>query len=168
MGEPPKPAQDVYSLSAMVYECLKGEPPFSHGQIEFQIKNKVPELLPGKGMLSASIMAGLSKAPASRPNECSAVLSCGADDGLMDVRHEARTQDNTVSNNSVSTATMVKAIGPVDETRKKRRHGGMLWWIMTRFFVIFVVGGSVVAVLGFGWLCVLLFHAVKAFIEKIF
>ena len=28
-------------------ECLKGEPPFSRGQIEFQIDNDIPETLPG-------------------------------------------------------------------------------------------------------------------------
>ena len=46
-GDVPKPAQDVYSFAAMVYECLKGEPPFCRGNIEFQIMNKEPEPLTG-------------------------------------------------------------------------------------------------------------------------
>ena len=74
MGEQPKPAQDVYSFAAMVYECLKGEPPFSHGQIEFQIMNKRPALPPGGTQLVASVMAGLAKKPEDRPATCAAVL----------------------------------------------------------------------------------------------
>ena len=46
-GEPPKPAQDIYSFAAMAYECLKGEPPFCRGEIEFQILNEQPESLEG-------------------------------------------------------------------------------------------------------------------------
>ncbi|MBR4616940.1 MAG: serine/threonine protein kinase, partial [Kiritimatiellae bacterium] len=66
-GEPPKPAQDVYSFAAMAYECLKGEPPFSHGHIEFQIMNKEPETLAGVSiMLARSVMSGLAKKPEDR------------------------------------------------------------------------------------------------------
>ena len=80
MGAQPKPAQDVYSFAAMVYECLKGEPPFAHGQIEFQIMNKQPDPLPtevltGKAaILAAGVMAGLAKKPEDRPVTCAAVL----------------------------------------------------------------------------------------------
>ena len=80
MGDQPNPAQDVYSFAAMAYECLKGEPPFSHGQIEFQIMNKQPDPLPmdvltGKAaILAAGVMAGLAKQPKDRPPTCTAVL----------------------------------------------------------------------------------------------
>ena len=78
MGDQPKPAQDIYSFAAMAYECLKGEPPFSHGQIEFQIMNKQPAPLVGRGVLdaplAASVMAGLAKKPEDRPATCAAVL----------------------------------------------------------------------------------------------
>ena len=75
MGEKPIPAQDIYSFAAMVYECLKGEPPFSHGQIEFQIMNKQPEPLPGVPRpVAAAIMSGLAKNPEYRPPNCTAVL----------------------------------------------------------------------------------------------
>ena len=74
-GEPPKPAQDVYSFAAMVYECLKGEPPFSRGQIEHQILNNRPEPLPLDGSpISRSVMAGLAKRPENRPTTCVSVL----------------------------------------------------------------------------------------------
>ena len=73
-GLPPKAAQDVYSFAAMAYECLKGEPPFSRGQIEYQILNEQPERLPDDIRLSASIMRGLSKTPETRPDSCVKVL----------------------------------------------------------------------------------------------
>jgi len=77
-GAQPKKEQDIYSFAAMAYECLKGEPPFSRGQIDFQILNEEPEFLVGRAALSAplaaSIMAGLAKKPEDRPRNCAAVL----------------------------------------------------------------------------------------------
>ena len=82
MGESPKSAQDVYSFAAMAYECLKGEPPFVHGQIEFQIMNKPPNRLLDGVRMSASIMRGLSKRPENRPDSCVKVLQA-----VSSVRH---------------------------------------------------------------------------------
>lgn len=73
-GELPRSSQDVYSFAAMVYECLKGEPPFVRGQIEYQILNNPPPSLQGSPQLVASIMAGLAKKPEDRPPICAAVL----------------------------------------------------------------------------------------------
>lgn len=73
-GQPPKAAQDVYSFAAMAYECLKGEPPFSRGQIEYQILNEQPERLPNDIRMSAAIRRGLSKTPENRPDSCVKVL----------------------------------------------------------------------------------------------
>ena len=73
-GQSPKPAQDIYSFAAMAYECLKGEPPFVRGQIEFQILNEQPESPPGGTQLVASVMFGLAKKPEDRPRNCAAVL----------------------------------------------------------------------------------------------
>ena len=80
-GDPPRKEQDVYSFAAMAYECLKGEPPFSRGQIEFQILNNRPQPLPTDGLtgeaaiLAAGVMQGLAKKPEDRPPTCAAVLS---------------------------------------------------------------------------------------------
>ena len=73
-GQAQKPTQDIYSFAVMAYECLKGEPPFARGQIEFQILNEQPEPLPGGTQLVASVMAGLAKNPEDRPATCTAVL----------------------------------------------------------------------------------------------
>jgi len=74
-GAQPKKEQDIYSFAAMAYECLKGEPPFNRGQIEYQIDNDVPEPLPGgPRSIAAAIMAGLAKKPEGRPASCAAVL----------------------------------------------------------------------------------------------
>ena len=92
-GDMPKKEQDIYSFAAMVYECLKGEPPFCRGAIEDQIKNKTPEALTcvsGQGLgdgcqdsripasrltIAESVMSGLSKRPEDRPKTCADVLS---------------------------------------------------------------------------------------------
>ena len=73
-GASPKPAQDVYSFAALAYECLKGEPPFCRGQVEWQIMNQEPEPLAG-GALATSIMRGLAKDPVQRPATCRGVLA---------------------------------------------------------------------------------------------
>ena len=81
-GDVPKPSQDVYSFAAMVYECIKGEPPFCRGNIEFQIMNKDPEpltyesssVLASRPAIADSVMSGLAKKPEDRPKSCVAVL----------------------------------------------------------------------------------------------
>ena len=80
-GDAPRPAQDVYSFAAMAYECIKGAPPFSRGNVEYQIMNKAPEPLSEGGEsqapIVAGIMAGLSKNPGERPESCMSLLSGG-------------------------------------------------------------------------------------------
>ena len=96
-GAAPKAAQDVYSFAAVAYECLMGAPPFSRGQIEYQIDHDAPapinlptsgssprgsgtlaatsgEAPRGSGTIAASVMAGLAKKPEDRPATCAAVL----------------------------------------------------------------------------------------------
>ena len=74
-GDEPTPAQDVYSFAAMAYECLAGKPPFTRGNIEYQIMNTPPAPLTGKAaILAAGVMAGLAKRPEDRPSTCAAVL----------------------------------------------------------------------------------------------
>ena len=74
-GDAPKPAQDIYSFAAMAYECLKGEPPFSRGGVEDQIKHKTPEALgPQFIKCGPGVIAGLAKSPEARPATCAAVL----------------------------------------------------------------------------------------------
>ena len=91
-GYSPKPAQDIYSFAAMAYECLKGEPPFVRGQIEFQILNEQPEPLTANGLtgeaaiLAAGIMAGLAKNLEDRPPTCAAVIGGNVSRGDAKVR----------------------------------------------------------------------------------
>ena len=76
-GAIPQPAQDVYSFSVVVYECLKGDPPFCRGQVDRQILENSPDPLPdgvADLRLAASIMSGLAKDPAQRPSSCVGLL----------------------------------------------------------------------------------------------
>ena len=102
MGARPTPAQDIYSFAAMTYECLKGEPPFARGQIEFQILNTPPPPLDiptegpsarRSGTLVASVMVGLAKKPEERPATCAAVLEGS---GFNRVEHVERVEGGNV------------------------------------------------------------------------
>ena len=90
-GEPPKPAHDVYSFAAMVYECLKGEPPFVRGEIIHQILNNPPPPLP-QGIvswLSEITMRGLAKKADERPATCCEIFggsSSGGDNADNDIK----------------------------------------------------------------------------------
>ncbi len=73
-GASPSVAQDIYSFSVMVYECLNGDPPFIRGEIAFQIVNEYPVPLKCSPQLFATVMAGLAKRPQERPLTCIGVL----------------------------------------------------------------------------------------------
>ena len=106
-GAEPTPAQDVYSFAAMAYECLAGKPPFSRGNIEYQIMNTAPAPLPPEGPCSceAAIMAGLAKSPEDRPPTCAAVLG-----GEHPPQKETATQIET------TTGRVASSIGTVNRS----------------------------------------------------
>ncbi|MBQ7189466.1 MAG: serine/threonine protein kinase [Kiritimatiellae bacterium] len=89
-GGSPAAQQDVYSFAAMAYECLKGTPPFSRGQVEYQILNETPQPLPSGIGIAALVMAGLSKTPEGRPATCAAVL-----DGTRQQSHSVDSRGGT-------------------------------------------------------------------------
>ena len=87
-GNPPVPAQDIYSLAASMYECLCGHPPFYTGQIEYQIVNEQPAAIEGGGAgLPARIMQALAKKPDDRPSKCG-VLWAGAANSAIPVAEQ--------------------------------------------------------------------------------
>ncbi len=77
-GERPHFSHDVYGLAATMWESLFGEPPFSRGDIRYQILNEVPAPVPGIAISDAmlgGILPGLAKAGVDRPDDCLAMLS---------------------------------------------------------------------------------------------
>ena len=130
-GQPPKAAQDVYSFAVMAYECLKGGPPFSRGQVEYQILNEQPEPLPSGLRLAASIMRGLSKKPEARQDSCVKVLIGG-----LQTRQMPSTRTRVV----VPTRTAV----PIAErtiVSKKRNVLGIVLPLICLIVSLIVVGG---------------------------
>jgi len=73
-GAEPDPRQDVYAFAAMAYECLTGAPPFSRGQIEYQIEHDQPRPLPQSISIAPYVMSGLSKIAADRPSSCCSIV----------------------------------------------------------------------------------------------
>ena len=114
-GDAPKPAQDIYSFAAMVYECLKGEPPFSRGCIEDQIKHKTPETLGEHIAICSQVMAGLAKPPELRPANCAAVLE---KDGKRAALADA----------DASASKRIAVVGALLALAALVGAGGWLWW----------------------------------------
>ena len=120
-GAEPTPAQDVYSFAAMAYECLAGKPPFSRGNIEYQIMNTAPAPLPSGGPRScaAAIMAGLAKKPEDRPPTCTAVLG-----GEHPPQKETATQIGTTTGRvAASTGIVNRAV----HNKVQLWEGGPYW-----------------------------------------
>lgn len=83
-GEPPSVAQDVYSLAATMYESVSGAPPFSRGDIQYQIVHTLPPPPSCESRLETAIMAGLSKEPSKRPPRAALLMPS---DGSSDSAH---------------------------------------------------------------------------------
>lgn len=83
LGKPPAKEQDIYSFAAIAYECLSGHPPFSRGQIEYQILNCEPERLQPETPFTRAVMRALSKDPSARPASCSDIIA--GDHGRIDI-----------------------------------------------------------------------------------
>ncbi len=61
-------ANDIYSFAATLYEAISGSPPFSTGDMQYQIMHTRPRVLDGQSdRLNRGLQAGLAKEPRDRP-----------------------------------------------------------------------------------------------------
>ncbi len=77
-GDAPRRSMDVYSLAAVAYEMLAGNPPFFRGDpmnVQYQILNEPPRPIPGiPEPVSAGLLQGLSKLVSDRPASATALV----------------------------------------------------------------------------------------------
>ena len=77
-GEPPSAADDIYSLGALAYELLSGNPPYyPNFELKRVLNQPVPELVPLRPIppeLGAIVMRMLAKSAAERPASMQQVM----------------------------------------------------------------------------------------------
>lgn len=77
-GEPPSAADDIYSLGALAYELLSGQPPYyPNFELKRALTQPVPELVPTRQIppeLGAIVMRMLAKSPEERPASMQQVM----------------------------------------------------------------------------------------------
>lgn len=94
-GERPSATDDLYSVGATLYELLTSTPPFTGGDIGYQVRHREPVALsarlaeleiqnPIPANVEAAIMACLAKAGAQRPQSATNFLARLATDGSHD------------------------------------------------------------------------------------
>ena len=140
-GAPPKPSQDVYGFAAMAYECLRGEPPFSRGQVEFQILNKMPEPLPSRSYLAMAILRGLAKVPTARPADCRAIL---LPQGVQDYARRPFVPSPPATAKPVGNRTGHRVTSPVKSPAKS--HGTLRGWCLPIVLIFLSIAAVLVKV----------------------
>ncbi len=142
-GASPKSAQDVYSFAALAYECLKGEPPFCRGQVEWQILNGAPEPLPAGIAMGPRVMAGLAKKPEDRPPSCLAIMRGGWKPSDAGETHEAKPKAEAEETTTSAPRTEApKAVAPATEAESP-----LVAQIRERWKLLALVGVSLLTVI---------------------
>ena len=141
-GASPKPAQDVYSFAALAYECLKGEPPFCRGQVEWQILNDSPEPLPAGIAMGPRVMAGLAKKPEDRPPNCLAIMRGGWEPSDAGGAHAAKPKVEAGGTTSAPRAEAPKKVAPSPEAESP-----LMAQIRERWKLLALVGVSLLTII---------------------
>jgi len=67
-------ANDIYSLAALLYEAISGEPPFTTGDLQHQILRETPATIQGKpDHVNDALLGGLAKEGEARPGSAVAL-----------------------------------------------------------------------------------------------
>jgi TolB-like protein/tRNA A-37 threonylcarbamoyl transferase component Bud32 len=146
MGEKVGPTADIYSLGAMLFEMLAGEPPFSGKNASAILAKHVMEQVPSVRIIrpgvpeevELAIFAALGKSPADRPQTCAdfgamlvAIPSGHTSTRLMTMRHT--TARRTMSGMTSAFGVPEPMLAPVPVWRRP--------WAMAAMAVVLIGGG---------------------------
>ena len=76
------PATDIYAFACLICEILTGDPPFTTGDLRWQIIHKEPEFSDGlPESVKKILLIALAKDPVARPLTAAALVAGLTDDG---------------------------------------------------------------------------------------
>ena len=137
MGEPPQPADDIYSVGATIYELLTGKPPFHRGNIYAQIKETVPLAMSEKREELG--VSGHPKIPALWEE---VVARCLAKDPAQRPKSARQMLDWLEGREAVPGWEEPKVVPPGPIAQAKNRKSKIPAFLIIGLLVLLAVGGS--------------------------